>query len=111
MAEWSSWLSYTEAPTYSGCAVYQFRKVVDGLVAPVARWGETDPEGILVIGETQDMYVRWTQSKRAIDRGSGSSTLNLLHYVVAYSDLIDRFKERYDFQYRFQATSTKAEAL
>jgi hypothetical protein len=62
----------------------------------------------VVVGETDDMAKRWAQSRGAVDPGSGSSTLNLLHYVVVYSDLTDKFKDRYDFEYRFLPLPIKA---
>lgn len=108
MRAWTEWIPVVVPPDYAGCAVYQFRQMHHSLVAPIPRWGGIDPEGILVIGETQNMAERWKQSRSAIAKGGGSSTLNLLNYIVGYSGYLNKYLvDDHDYEYRFIRLDSK----
>lgn len=110
MSTWTEWFPLDAKLEYYGPAVYQFRQLKDGKPSPIQRWGGIDLGGILVIGETENLAKRLEDSVNAIRKCSGSTTLNLLHFVQCFSRYYDHYRDFESIQYRFVRFSSKLEA-
>src|SRR5205809_1115348 len=73
---WSDWRPMAKPPRSEAPAVYEFRLAEQGRPRPINRFLAIDADGILVIGSTGNMSRRIVQSRFAVRRAKGSSTLS-----------------------------------
>ena len=107
---WSKWLNVANQIAYSGPAIYELRVVnKNGNPFKLNRFLGQDPEGILSIGETNNMEKRRSQFISGITKCYGHSECNLLYYLLKNTAFATAF-DSYRLEYRYSSCTTKHDA-
>jgi hypothetical protein len=75
----------------------------------VPRFLDVDKRGLLSIGETGNMESRRNKFINAVEKCSSHSEGNLLHYLLRYTPLNDRFPNHH-IEYRYRGEDDKGTA-
>lgn len=86
-----SWKPIHLPTGHSGPAVYAVRLLSRGKVFPVPRFLAVDAEGILTIGESENLESRRRKMCRAFLKGRGHSAMNLIFYLTNVRAVAERF--------------------
>jgi hypothetical protein len=107
----SEWKKITEPSNCNEPAVYKIRlKDNEGSVVSINRFLGKDEEGILCIGETENMERRRKKFARGIQHGTAHSEARLIYLIKTHCRI---FKEKYadaQYEYCFEEAITKEEA-
>lgn len=106
---WTQWQPLETAAEYDGPATYQLRLVNDSRPTEIPRFLGFDGEGILLIGETQNMDTRRNQFICGLERCYGHSAGNLLYYLRHHTPLMS-IHPKHLLQYRFCMQRNKQDA-
>lgn len=107
--EWADWRPLTAQSGRHGSAAYKLRLVVNGEPVPIPRFFAPDSEGILCIGETNNMERRRRAFVRAIRTGRGHSSGDLLCQLER-AELLGRMWPGRAYEYSFSLLESKAAA-
>ncbi|KKL90433.1 hypothetical protein LCGC14_1904750 [marine sediment metagenome] len=110
--DWSNWENIENLPDYEGKGVYRFRLVDNkGKCVSIPRFLGEDKDGIIVIGEAENIKTRLNQFNKVVTESkkyahSEGLTIHLLRKIT-------KFKEIYGmctFQYTFIKVDEHKEA-
>lgn len=110
MSPWSRWKALDVASGHRGPAVYQIRLARGRTAVVLRRLLESDPEGLLAIGETSALENRRRQFLRGLTTGAGHSEANLI-WILSRETPTKKLFRNAVVEYRFCHAGTKAEAV
>jgi len=100
--DWTNWQRIDEESNHDGPAIYEVRIITgEGTPVPIPRFLSCDNDGLLLIGQTgRGMEARRAQFVCGVENCYGHSEGNLLHQLIRYSPLNERFQDyRLEFRY------------
>ena len=108
--QWTHWRELKTPSERRGSATYKIRLTAEGQAVHIPRFLGPDEDGLLCIGETSNMEKRRRNFARAVKRGRGHSSGNLLCQLELAGLLAPRWPGRI-FEYSFAVAESKGDAI
>lgn len=108
--DFSKWKPLSEKTEHKKAAIYEVRIFIDKVALPIPRFLEKDVEGILSIGETDNLEERRKKFFRAIQNPNVKHSEGKLWHLIRQHSRLLNIHSKHELEFRFCKKEDKTAA-